>query len=134
MKDESCIFCKIVAGEMPCYRVYEDDQFLGFLDIFPRVVGHCLLIPKEHHRWVYDVPNFGGYWEAARAISDACMKAFEPEFVSFITHGLEVPHAHIHIMPRQSGGSVFVPPIMDMSKQELEDAKRRIAPHSPQSR
>jgi len=121
-----CIFCQIAAGKAPAYKVYEDEQFYGILDIFPRVKGHCLLIPKDHHRWVYDVPDFGAYWEAARTVATACQKAFNPEFVSFITHGLEVPHAHIHIMPRQHGESVFVPPTMNVTKEELEDSRDKI--------
>ncbi len=95
-----CIFCKIVAGKLPSYKVYEDDLFFGLLDIFPRTKGHTLLIPKKHYRWVYDVPEFGEYWLAAKKIADAMKAALEPSFITFVTHGLEVPHAHIHIMPR----------------------------------
>ncbi len=123
---DDCIFCKIVAGEAPSYKIYEDDQFFGFLDIFPRVVGHSLLIPKDHHRWVYDVPNFGSYWEAAHRIARASMQALDPEFVSFITHGMEVPHAHIHILPRGEGESVFVPDTMKLTPEELEDTRVKI--------
>jgi histidine triad (HIT) family protein len=124
-----CIFCKIVAGDLPCYRVYEDENFLGFLDIYPRVKGHTLLIPKDHHRWVYDVPQFGEYWEAAKRISEATIAAFSPEFVSFITHGLEVAHAHIHILPRQSGESVFVPDTITLLPEELETIRAKIEAH-----
>ena len=77
-----CIFCKIVKGEITSYKIYEDELFFGFLDIYPRVKGHTLLIPKRHYRWVYDVPDFGGYWERAKIISDAMQKALKPEFVS----------------------------------------------------
>ncbi|MCX6730843.1 MAG: HIT domain-containing protein, partial [Candidatus Roizmanbacteria bacterium] len=64
-----CIFCKIVKGELPSYKVYEDDLCIGFLDIFPLSKGNVLLIPKKHYRWVNDIPEFGAYWEAARVIS-----------------------------------------------------------------
>lgn len=126
---DECIFCKIVAEELPCYRVYEDETFLGFLDIYPRVKGHSLLIPKDHHRWVYDVPNFGEYWSVAKRISEASIAAFEPEFVSFITHGLEVPHAHIHILPRQRGENVFVPDTIALAPEELETIRAKIVAH-----
>ena len=98
---DDCIFCKIVAGQIPAYKIYEDDNYLGFLDIFPRVAGHSLLIPKKHFTWVYDVPNFGEYWETVLKVTHALQKTMSPTFVTYVTHGLEVPHAHIHIMPRR---------------------------------
>lgn len=121
-----CIFCKIVKKEMPSYHVYEDEEFLGFLDIFPRVKGHTLLIPKKHHTWVYDVPNFGQYWEAALKITRATQKVFDPHFVSYVTHGLEIPHAHIHIMPRPKGEHSFVPEIKKFKKEEFEEVAERL--------
>ena len=95
-----CIFCKIVAGELPCYKVYEDEKYLGFLDIHPLTLGNSLLIPKDHHRWVFDVPNFGEYFEVARKIALASEKVLNIESVSLLTLGYEVPHAHIRIIPR----------------------------------
>lgn len=97
---DSCIFCKIVKGELPCNKVYEDDKYLGFLDIHPLTKGNSLLIPKDHHRWVYDVPNFGEYFEIAKIISLASQKVLNAESVSLLTLGYEVPHAHIRIIPR----------------------------------
>ncbi|MBI4136689.1 HIT domain-containing protein [Candidatus Roizmanbacteria bacterium] len=114
-----CIFCKIVNREIPSYNIYEDADYFAFLDIYPRVKGHTLLIPKKHYHWVYDVPNFGGYWEKAKLISDAMQKALKPEFITFVTHGLEVPHAHIHILPRQKGETSFVPEQKKLSKEEM---------------
>lgn len=121
-----CIFCKIVKKELPSYHIYEDDEFLGFLDIFPRVKGHTLLIPKKHYRWTYDVPNFGAYWEAALKITNAMQKAMKPEFVTYVTHGLEVPHAHIHILPRKKGESAFVPEQKQFKKEEYEEVAEKI--------
>lgn len=95
-----CIFCKIVSGQLPCYQIYEDDLFLGFLDIKPKAIGNSLLIPKTHYRWVYGVPEFGLYWEAAKKIALASIKATNAISISFLTLGFEVPHAHIRIIPR----------------------------------
>jgi len=95
-----CIFCKIVKGELPCYKVYEDEDFLGFLDIYPVVKGHTLLIPKTHYRWTYDVPSFGDYWQVVLEITKAIQKVLKPNWISYGTHGL-IPHAHIHILPRE---------------------------------
>ena len=121
-----CIFCKIVKKGLPSYQVYEDDEFFGFLDIFPRVKGHTLLIPKKHYRWTYDVPNFGKYWEAALKITNAMQKAMNPEFITYVTHGLEVPHAHIHILPRMKGETSFVPETKQFKKEEFEEVARKL--------
>jgi histidine triad (HIT) family protein len=95
-----CIFCKIVAGEIPCYKVYEDKDYLGFLDIKPLNPGNSLLIPKFHYRWVYDVPKFGHYFEIARKIALMTMPIVGASSTSFLTLGYEVEHAHIRIIPR----------------------------------
>jgi len=97
-----CIFCKIVAGEIPAYKVYEDEKFLAFLDIRPLTRGNSLVVPKDHHRWVYDVPDFGDYFEVAKRVALASQRAFHAEWVCFLTMGLEVPHAHIRVIPRYS--------------------------------
>ena len=97
---KNCVFCKIVDGEIPCYKIYEDADFLGFLDIKPLNPGNSLLIPKKHFRWVYDVPNFGQYWQIAQKIALASIKALDAQSISFLTLGYEVPHAHIRIIPR----------------------------------
>ncbi len=97
---ENCIFCKIVRGELSSHKVYEDDNFLSFLDIRPLNPGNSLLIPKIHYRWVYDVPNFGDYWETAKKIALAIQKAVGSHSINFLTLGYEVAHAHIRIIPR----------------------------------
>ncbi len=104
---DDCIFCKIIKGEIPCHKVYEDDNFLAFLDINPISAGHTLLIPKTHYRWVYDVPNFSEYWQIAQKIALAIKNSdLNPEYVSFLTMGNEVHHSHIHIIPRSTGDSI----------------------------
>lgn len=114
-----CVFCKIVAGELPCYKIYEDGLFLGFLDINPRTLGHSVLITKKHYKWVYDVPEFDKFWLAALGITKAMQKGLNPNFITYVTHGLEIPHAHIHIMPRENEVA-FVPPQISVSKEKLE--------------
>ena len=97
---EDCIFCKIVKGEIPCQKITEDDKYIAFLDIKGFSNGHTLIIPKTHYRWTYDVPNFGEYWEFAHKVTKIIQEKYNPEFVSYLTMGNEVPHAHIHIVPR----------------------------------
>lgn len=95
----SCIFCKIVRKEIPAHVVYEDGQFLAFLDINPVSPGHTLIIPKDHHRWVWDVPAYTEYTSLAQKIALAERKAFDQETIWSKVMGDEVPHAHIWVMP-----------------------------------
>ena len=96
---ENCIFCKIVAGEIPAHKVYEDETYFAFLDIHPKAPGHTQVIPKEHHRWVWDVPNVGEYFEVATKIAKAQRKAFGTDWILSRIVGDEVTHAHIWIYP-----------------------------------
>ena len=67
----NCIFCKIVKGEIPSHKVYENEKFLAFLSIEPESPGHTLVIPKEHYRWVWDVPEAGEYFEVSKTLNSA---------------------------------------------------------------
>lgn len=95
----NCIFCKIVEGEVSSYKIYEDEKYLAFLSIDPVSPGHALVVPKEHYRWVWDVPDVGEYFEVVRKVAIAQKKAFGTEFVLSRIVGEEVPHAHIWIYP-----------------------------------
>ncbi len=95
-----CIFCKIVRGDIPAHKVYEDEKFLAFLDIRPLAPGHTLIIPKRHYRWVWDVPDIGAYFETVRTVAQALQRAFGPiDEVHARIVGEEVPHAHIWLYP-----------------------------------
>ncbi len=96
-----CIFCKIVAGEIPAHKVYEDEEFIAFLDIHPQSPGHVQVIPKKHYRWVWDVPNAGAYFEVVQKIARAQQKAFNTDWVLSKTIGDEVSHAHIWVFPNE---------------------------------
>jgi histidine triad (HIT) family protein len=98
---ENCIFCKIIRGEIPSYKVYEDDKFLAFLDINPQSPGHTQVIPKDHHRWVWDVPNVGEYFEVARKVAISQRKAFETDWILSKIVGDEIEHAHIWVFPNK---------------------------------
>lgn len=113
-----CVFCKIIKGEIPSYKVYEDENFLAFLDINPRSPGHVQIIPKTHHKWVWDVPNIGEYFEATRKVALAQQKAFNTEMIRSKIEGEEVPHAHIWIFPQ--GGSGELKDFENNSKKIIE--------------
>jgi len=94
-----CIFCKIIKGEIPAHKVYEDESFLAFLDINPQSPGHTQVIPKKHFRWVWDVPNAGKYFEVAQKIAKAQQKVFDTDFIISKIIGDEIEHAHIWVYP-----------------------------------
>ncbi len=102
----STIFKKIIDREIPADIVYEDDHFLAFLDIHPQSPGHVQVIPKEHFRWVWDVParnvsglTIGSYFEVVQKIAQAQQRAFGTDWILSKIMGDEVPHAHIWIFP-----------------------------------
>jgi histidine triad (HIT) family protein len=121
---DNCIFCKIVKGEIPSFKIYEDENFLAFMDVFPRAKGHALVIPKQHYRWVYDVANFGEYWEVSKAVAVKIQKSLNAEFISFLTMGEEVPHAHIHILP--NGEGLKFGEVKSISKEEIKEMAKQI--------
>ena len=102
MEELNCIFCKIVKGEIPAYKVYEDENFLAFLDINPQSPGHTQVIPKKHYRWVWDTPNVGEYFEVVKKIALAQQKAFKTDFILSKIIGDEVEHAHIWVFPNSN--------------------------------
>jgi len=125
-----CVFCKIVKGDIPAYKVYEDKNFLAFLDINSLNPGHTLLIPKEHVQWVNDYEPFCDYWETARKISKIIKKALNPLVVSYVVYGLGVPHAHIHLIPKFQNDEHPLGPnpekIKKLPKEEMEKIAKKI--------
>lgn len=120
-----CIFCKIVSRKIPSYTVWEDEEYFAFLDVYPATTGHTLLIPKKHYRFVYDVPEFGTYWEAALTVTKILQRALLPKWMNYLTHG-GVPHAHIHIMPRYEEDVASASPAPKQKPTTEEELKRVI--------
>jgi histidine triad (HIT) family protein len=104
---DGCIFCQIAEKKIPSHIVYEDDNFLAFLDINPRAPGHTQVIPKKHYRWVWEVPNIGEYFEVVRKIAKAEQKAFGEELIRAQVFGDEVYHAHVWVWPNISSEKEF---------------------------
>jgi histidine triad (HIT) family protein len=125
-----CIFCKIVDKKLPAEIVYEDDNFLAFLDIRPLNPGHTLVIPKKHYRWVWDVPNIGEYYEVVRKIASALKKSLQTEQVVSLVFGEEVPHAHVWLVPRFKddghGGAIDLSNTKDIQPEEMKEIKEKI--------
>ena len=97
----SSIFSKIVSGDIPAYKVAEDDNHLAFLDIFPLAKGHVLVIPKEETDYIFDLgsEDYLALWEFAQKVAKAMDKVIVCKRIGITVVGLEVPHAHIHLVP-----------------------------------
>ncbi|MEA2715479.1 MAG: histidine triad family protein [Candidatus Parcubacteria bacterium] len=96
---DKCIFCKIVRKEIPAHIVYEDGDFLAFLDIRPQSPGHTQIIPKTHYRFVWDVPNLPEYFAVVVRIAQALRKAFKQDMILSRIVGDEIEHAHVWVFP-----------------------------------
>jgi len=97
---DKCVFCEIAAKRMPTAVVYEDADFVAFLDINPLNRGHTLVVPKKHVRWTYDIDKFGDYCEVAKAVAAAAVATLGAEYVNFFTMGEASEHANLHVVPR----------------------------------
>lgn len=97
----SSIFTKIIEGEIPSYKIAEDDQHLAFLDAMPLVKGHTLVIPKKETDLIFDLENedFRNLWSFAQSVAQKLKKAYPSQRIAVAVVGLEVPHAHIHLIP-----------------------------------
>lgn len=97
----SSIFTKIIAGEIPSFKIAEDIEHLAFLDAMPLVKGHTLVIPKKEIDFIFDLENddFKNLWSFAQSVAKKLEKSFPNERIAVAVIGLEVPHAHIHLVP-----------------------------------
>ena len=126
--DSNNIFAKILRGEFPCYKVFEDDHVLAFLDIMPRSPGHTLVIPKAPARNILDI-NVDDYLHVARAthrIAAAAKKAFDADGITVqqfneAAGGQVVFHLHVHVMPRKDGIALLPPASRKEDAKVLED-------------
>ncbi len=103
------IFIKIVNGEIPAYKVAEDENYFAFLDIFPVAKGHTLVIPKKEVDYLFDLDDesYAGLQMFAKKVAKGLKKAIPCEKVGVLVLGLEVPHAHIHLVPMQNEGDLL---------------------------
>jgi len=117
------IFSKIVKGEIPSYKIAEDDKYYAFLDINPLAKGHTLVIPKQETDYLFDLDDelLAGLTVFAKKIAKAIDKAVDCKRVGVAVLGLEVPHAHIHLIPLKSEADIsFSNPKLKFSNEEFE--------------
>lgn len=134
---DSCIFCRVVAGQIPCYKLYEDDTVLAFLDIGPLSPGHCLIIPKPHYATLDRVPESlaGDCARLLPRLAAAVMRATGAKGWNVLQNngavaGQEVGHVHFHIIPRGDGdGLGYRWPAGKLEGDEAETLVTRITSH-----
>ena len=131
--DPNNIFAKILRGEIPCYKIYEDDHTLSFLDIMPRSPGHALVIPKAPARNILDISadDFAHVARTAHRIAAAARQAFDAEGITLQQFneqagGQAVFHLHMHVMPRRLGVALLPPMSNKESPKVLEDNATRL--------
>lgn len=123
------IFTKIIQGEIPCYKIAEDDNFLAFLDINPLEKGHTLVIPKKEVDYIFDLDDqtYTGIYLFAKKVAKAIGRAVTCKRVAIAVLGLEVPHAHIHLIPMNDlGATNFTKPKLKLSGEEFESIAGKI--------
>ena len=115
------LFTRIVRGEIPCHKVWEDDRHLAFLDISPIQPGHTLVIPKREVPYLFDLSAYeqSALWEAVRRVEGAVRRATASPRVCMMVVGWEVPHVHVHLVPTHHGSEFSVPPKMKQTEAEL---------------
>ncbi len=126
------IFSKIIAGEIPCYKVAENEMFIAFLDIFPVQLGHVLVIPKIEIDKIFDLPNeyLHEILVFAKPIAKAIEQAFPCNRVNILTVGLEVPHAHVHLIPIQETNDMnLLNKKLQLTKEEFIQIQQKIMEH-----
>lgn len=124
------IFSRIAAGEIPSYKVAEDDKHFAFLDINPMAPGHTLVIPRREVDYLFDLPadEYAELMEFARKVALKLKKAVKCKRVGVAVLGMEVPHAHIHLVPLQSEADMdFRAPKLNLPATEMESIARAIA-------
>ena len=124
------IFSKIIAGDIPCYKIAENEHCFAFLDINPLTEGHALVVPKKEVDYLFDLEDetYLQLMQFAKQVAVAIKKAVPCKRVTSIVLGFEVPHAHIHLIPAQNEREVnFSNPKIKFSKEELEATAKKIA-------
>ncbi|MBK7037036.1 MAG: HIT family protein [Chitinophagales bacterium] len=123
------IFTRIINGEIPCHKIAEDENFFAFLDIMPLAPGHVLVVPKKQIDYIFDIDDdlLSGILPFAKKIAEAMEKVIPCERIGISVIGLEVPHAHMHLIPLRTMDDInFSRPKLKMSEKELAEIAAKI--------
>lgn len=127
---EDSIFTKIVRGEIPSYKIAENDKFIAFLDVFPIAKGHTLVVPKKQVDYIFDLEDdlLGELMIFAKMVAKKIEKTISCERIGIAVIGLEVPHTHIHLVPINGVSDInFSNPKLTFPKSEMENIAAKIA-------
>jgi histidine triad (HIT) family protein len=124
----SSIFTKIIKGEIPCYKIAEDDNFLAFLDVNPNAKGHTLCIPKQEIDKLFDLDDelYLGLMQFSKKIAIALEKSVSCKRIGMAVIGLEVPHAHVHLIPLKEMSEMGFKNKVTLTKEEFEALTKKI--------
>lgn len=127
----SSIFTKIIEGQIPCYKIAENDSFFAFLDIDPNAAGHTLVVPKKEVNKIFDLdrPTYLGLMDFSYEIAGAIEKAIPCKRVGMMVIGLEVPHVHVHLIPLNQMSDATFGKKVKLSKEEFETIAKKISEH-----
>lgn len=123
------IFSKIINDEIPAYKILENENFLAFLDIFPLAKGHVLVIPKKEIDCLFDISSdeYVELWKFAQQVAKAMDKVIDCKRIGVAVIGLEVPHAHIHLVPLNNVSDInFERPKLSFSEEEMNEVAQNI--------
>ncbi|MBX7095559.1 MAG: HIT family protein [Flavobacteriales bacterium] len=123
------IFSKIISGEIPSYKIAENDKFVAFLDVFPLVKGHVLVVPKKETDYIFDLSDeeLSEILGFAKGVAHKMKKAIPCKRIGVSVIGLEVPHAHVHLVPMNTADDLnFTRPKLQLPKEELEEIADKI--------
>lgn len=126
------IFSKIIAGEIPCYKIAENADFIAFLDVFPLKKGHVLVVPKKEVDYIFDLDGetYIGLMSFSKTVAIALKKAIPCNRIGVSVVGLEVPHAHVHLIPINTVNDMnFSNAKLTLSKNEFEEIANSIKKH-----
>ena len=124
----SSIFTKIIKGEIPCYKINEDADFLAFLDVNPNAKGHTLCVPKQEIDKIFDLEDdlYLGLMQFSKKVAVALEKTIHCNRIGMAVIGLEVPHAHVHLIPLNEMDEMRFKNKVSMNKEEFEALARQI--------
>ncbi|MBU0959689.1 MAG: HIT family protein [Nanoarchaeota archaeon] len=125
---KNCIFCKIVKGEIPAVKIWEDEKYYVFLDENPINPGHTLVVPKKHTDYVFDLTDdeYSELMLTAKKISKKIKYKMKPKKVGMVIEGFGVPHIHVHLIPINHGNELNPENAKPAKKEELEDVGKRL--------
>ncbi|MBK7852310.1 MAG: HIT family protein [Bacteroidetes bacterium] len=123
------VFTRIISGEIPSYKIAEDDRFFAFLDISPLAKGHTLVVPKQETDYIFDIEDaqHKDLWDFAKRVAKAVKSAVPCKRIGIAVIGLEVPHAHIHLIPMNKVSDMnFASPKLSFPPDEMEEIAQKI--------